>query len=125
MIWIVTNHHKTGTDLGPLITARGYQVDNLECGEEVYKRIRFQTPSLVILDCGLPDSFEVLAGIRTHAPTKPIPVIMFSIDDKNIKDQALARGADAYVPKGSLDWAELLAQVIRFAGSPENPPKSS
>jgi DNA-binding response OmpR family regulator len=124
MIWIVTNHPKTGSDLAPLITARGYQVATIECGEEVYKRIRFQTPSLVILDCGLPDSFEVLAGIRTHAPTKPIPVIMFSIDDKNVKDQALARGADAYVPKGSLDWAELLAQVIRFAGSPENPTQS-
>ncbi len=119
MIWVVANHKKTSDELGPLISARGYPVSNLDCGEEVYKRVRFQTPILVIIDCGLPDSFEVLAAIRKASISRSIPIIMFSIDDKNVKDEALLRGADAYVPKGSLDWAELLAQVIRFAGSPE------
>jgi hypothetical protein len=47
---------------------------------------------------------------------------MFSIDDQNLKDRALLAGANAYVPKGSMDWAELLVEVARYAGEPPGPP---
>jgi two-component system alkaline phosphatase synthesis response regulator PhoP len=118
MIWVVTDHHDTRGTLVPLIAAKGYPAAEIECGDEVRKRIQFQTPILVIIDCGMPDSFEVLAMIRAQVHPKPIPVIMFSIDDQNLKEKALLHGADAYVPKGSMDWAELLVEVVRFAGPP-------
>lgn len=121
MIWVVTNHHGTRQSLVPLIAARGYQVVELDCGGEVVKRVRFQTPALIIIDCGVTDSFEMLSTIRGEARSRPIPIVMFSIDDQDLKDRALLAGADAYVPKGSLDWAELLVEIVRFAGSPPGP----
>ncbi|HKQ49717.1 MAG TPA: response regulator [Phycisphaerae bacterium] len=118
MIWVVTNHQDTRRSLAPLIAAKGYQVTEFDCGEEVLKRVRFQTPTLIIIDCGVSGSFDMLKAIRGEARSRAIPVVMFSIDDQILKDQALLSGADAYVPKGSLDWAELLIEVVRFAGPP-------
>jgi hypothetical protein len=60
-------------------------------------------------------SFATLAKIRTNL-RRWIPVMMFSTSDENLKDDAILRGADSYVPKGSLDWVELLAEVARLAG---------
>lgn len=118
MIWVVTNHHGTRQSLVPLIASKGYQVAEIDCGDEVLKRVRFQPLALIIIDCGVPDSFDMLKGIRGDARSHAIPVVMFSIDDQNLKDKALLAGAHAYVPKGSLDWAELLVEVVRFAGAP-------
>jgi DNA-binding response OmpR family regulator len=118
MILVVASHLETRDALVPLIAAKGYKVAAVDCGDEVLKRLRFQTPSLVVLDCGVSDSFELLADIRTKARVPSVPVVMFSADDQNLKQKALVKGADAYVPKGSLDWAELLAEIKRFAGPP-------
>ncbi|MFO0858983.1 MAG: response regulator [Phycisphaerales bacterium] len=118
MIWVVTNHAATRQSLAPLIAAKGYQVADFDCSDEVHRRLRFQAPALIVIDCGLPDGFETLGKIRSEPRATPIPVVMFSIDNQNLKERALLSGADGYVPKGSLDWAELLAEVVRFAGPP-------
>jgi|SRR5579859_3701485 len=120
MIWVVSDNQATRDALVPLIAALSYEVAGIECGDEVIKRSRFQTASLIIVDCGLPDSFELIAKIRSDPRSASTPIVMFSIDSQNRKEQALLRGADAYVPKGSLDWAELLEEVRRFAGPPTN-----
>lgn len=117
MIWVVTSHHGTRQTLVPLIAGKGYDVLEIDCGDELLRRVRFQTPTLIIIDCAFPDSFDMLGTIR-GAGAPSIPVVMFSIDDENLKERALLSGADAYVPKGSLDWVELLADVVRFAGPP-------
>ena len=119
MIWVVTNHHVTRQSLATLILSKGYAVAELECGDEVLRRIRTQMPAIIVLDCGVTDSFDMLKCIRNDPRACTVPVIMFSIDDQNLKDKALLAGANAYVPKGSLDWAELLTEVIRFAGPPK------
>lgn len=118
MIWVVTDHHGTKQALVPLIAAKGYEVSELDCGGEVVKRLRFQAPALIIIDCGVADAFDTLNTVRGEPRARPIPVVMFSVDDQNLKEKALLAGADAYVPKGSLDWAELLVEVMRFAGPP-------
>jgi CheY-like chemotaxis protein len=118
MIWVVTDHHPTRQELVPLIAAEGYEVSEVECGDELLKRIRFQRPVLVILDCGMRDSFETLETIRREQRGRPLPVVMFSTGGEDLKEKALLRGADAFVRKGSLDWAELLVEVVRFAGPP-------
>ena len=46
--------------------AKGYAVAEIECGDEVVKRIAFQDPSLIIVDCGMPDSFATLTKVRAH-----------------------------------------------------------
>lgn len=121
MIWVVTNHPGTRQSLMPLIAAKGYPVEEFDCGDEVLRRVRFQTVALIIIDCGIMGSFDMLKAIRGEPQSRTIPVVMFSIDDQNLKDKALLAGADAYVPKGSLDWAELLVEVVRFAGPPTGP----
>ena len=118
MLWVVTDHAETRTSLVPLIASKQYEVAEIECGDEVRKRIQFQAPTLVIIDCAMPDSFDMLAIIRAQPRQKPIPIIMFSKDDEHLKEKALLQGANAYVPKGSMDWAELLLEVVRFAGPP-------
>ena len=118
MIWVVTNHHETRSALVPLIAGRGYAAVEVECGEEVVKRLRFQSPVLIIIDCGMPDSFETLVTIRHEQRSRTIPVLMFSTADEDLKDKALLMGADGYVGKGSMDWIELLTEVVRLAGPP-------
>jgi two-component system alkaline phosphatase synthesis response regulator PhoP len=118
MIWVVTDHHPTRQDLVPLIVARGYEVEEIDCGDEVPKRVRFRTPSLVILDCGMNGSFDTLASIRAESRQRRIPVVMFSNGGESLREKALMKGADAFVQKGSLDWAELLIEVARFVGPP-------
>jgi CheY-like chemotaxis protein len=118
MIWVVTSHAQTREALVPLVAAKGYEVAGVECGDEVVKRARFRKPTLVIIDCALPDSFDLLARIRAEPVARETPLVMFSIDDDDVREKALLKGADAYVPKGSLDWAELLMEIHRYAGPP-------
>ena len=118
MIWVVTDHPQTRQALAPLIASKGYETAEMDCGGEALRRLRFQRPALIIIDCAVPDSFEMLKMLRGDARARSTPVLMFSIDDQNLMNQALLAGADAYVPKGSLDWAELLVEVVRLAGPP-------
>lgn len=63
----------------------------------------------------------MIATTRAASRTAPIPVIMFGDSDVDLRDKALLHGADVYVPKGSLDWVQLLAEIQRFVGEP--PPR--
>jgi CheY-like chemotaxis protein len=122
MILVATSHAETREAIVPLIADEGYEVAGVECGDEVVRRARFRRPALVIIDCGLPDSFNLLARIRGEPTARQTPLVMFSIDDEDAREKALLTGADAYVPKGSLDWAELLLEIRRYAGPPTRQP---
>jgi CheY-like chemotaxis protein len=115
MILVVAHRPETRDALVPLIARTGHPVAAVDCGDEMLKRLRFQKPSLVILDCGIPASFDMLTNIRADRNARSTPVVMFSADDENLKQKALLQGADGYVPKGSLDWSELLTEIRRFA----------
>jgi CheY-like chemotaxis protein len=116
MIWVVTDDATTRGALTGLIRGKGYKADGIECGDEVVKRLRFQMMALAVIDCSLPDSFELIGKIRAEPRTRSVPVILFTRADENLREKALLKGADAYVPRGSLDWLELLAEIQRFAG---------
>jgi len=118
MIWIVSDHKPTADALLPLIADRGYQVMHVACDEDVRKRIRFATPILVIIDCGFPGSFDMLEIIRTEERGRHIPVVMYADDDPALLEKAHLKGADACVPKKSLDWESLFREIVRFAGPP-------
>jgi CheY-like chemotaxis protein len=118
MICIVTDHTETRELLVPLIATKGYETAGIECGDEVIKRMRFRPVSLVVIDCGLPDSFELIQKIRAESKGRSVPVVLFTRADEDLQEKAMLKGADAYVPKGSLDWVELLSEIQRFAGSP-------
>ena len=116
MIWIVTNEESTRTPLVALVRRKGYAVSEIECGEDVHTRVRFGLPQLVIIDCGMPDSFVTLKKFKADPRSLRIPAIMFTTSDLDCRDQSLLMGADGYVPKGSLDWHELLQEITRLIG---------
>jgi DNA-binding response OmpR family regulator len=118
MILLVASQEQTRAALQPLLASSGYDVAAVDCDDEIPNSMRFRKPSAVIIDCGVPQSSNLVAKIRADLHAQAVPVVMFSTDDQNLAQKALLQGADAYVPKGSLDWAELLAEVKRFAGPP-------
>jgi CheY-like chemotaxis protein len=118
MILVIASHAPTRLSLVSLIASSGYAAQAADCDDDVLQRLTFRKALAVVLDCGLADSFELLARIRAEPRAAATPVVMFSIDDENVREKAMLRGADAYVPRGSLDWADLLAEVQRFAGPP-------
>jgi CheY-like chemotaxis protein len=118
MIVLVASQEDERRDIADLISALGYPIDAMGCGDDVLTRLRFRGASLVILDCAVPDSFAILSRIRRESRTRATPVVMFSVESQDLRREALLRGADGCVPKGSLDWAELMEEIRRLAGAP-------
>lgn len=118
MILLVASHPDSRHLLPRLISAQGYPIASLDCSDDLLPRLRFQPPALLIVDCDIPDSFDTLDLVRTSPATTALPVIMYSHSDANIRDKALAKGATAFIPKGSLDWADLLTEITRLLGPP-------
>jgi serine phosphatase RsbU (regulator of sigma subunit) len=69
----------------------------------------------VLLDLGLPDSMglEAVERLRAAAPDAAIVVLTGHLDEQRGVD-ALSRGAEDYLVKGSVD-GQLLARAIRYA----------
>jgi CheY-like chemotaxis protein len=120
MIWVVADKESTRRTLSSLIGERGYEVDEIECSDDVPHRLHFRRPVLIIVDCEMKDSFDLVHRMRTDRHAGFVPIIMFSVsgDDISLRQQAILKGADAFVSKGSLDWVELFQQIRHFAGPP-------
>jgi CheY-like chemotaxis protein len=116
MIWIVTDEPLTKDELLPLVKERGYEAAHVDCVEDVRKRAKFARPALLIIDCGVRDSFALVTAMREEPLTRDIPLVMFTTSNDAFREEAISRGADAFVLKRSLDWAELLEEIERLAG---------
>ncbi len=69
----------------------------------------------VILDLSLPDSRGLDTFDRLHRAAPRLPVVVLTgLDDEDLALSAVARGAQDYLVKGSVDAASLL-RVLRFA----------
>lgn len=85
--------------LGPLLRARGFDVEIAPTGAEGLRLFNERSPDLIVLDLGLPDleGTEVCRRIRT---TSPVPIIVLSArDSEPEKVDLLELGADDYVTK--------------------------
>jgi two-component system, response regulator len=94
------------------------QVTVARDGEEALERVSagFQ---LVLLDLKLPkvDGFEVLRRIRQTAPTRLLPVVVFSSSDVPTDvERAYALGANAFVSKPVEfdEYSEVVRQIAMF-----------
>ncbi len=107
--------------LGPLLRARGYEVDIAGTGGEALDRFARRAPALIVLDLGLPDleGTEVCRRIRS---TSPVPIIVLSArGSESDKVNALDLGADDDVTK-PFGPEELLARIrvaLRRTGAAE------
>jgi two-component system, OmpR family, KDP operon response regulator KdpE len=107
--------------VGPLLRARGYEVDVAATGAEALGMFENRTPDLIVLDLGLPDleGTEVCRRIRAKSQ---VPIIVLSARSaERDKVNALDLGADDYVTK-PFGPEELLARIrvaLRRVGSEE------
>jgi two-component system KDP operon response regulator KdpE len=96
--------------VGPLLRARGYELDVAGTGAEALKAVADRPPDLIILDLGLPDmeGTEVCRRIRAESA---VPIVVLSARGaESDKVNALDLGADDYVTK-PFGPEELLARV--------------
>jgi DNA-binding NarL/FixJ family response regulator len=72
-------------------------------GQEAVQKVLELHPDLVILDVGMPvmNGLDASRAIRRVAPQ--VKILVFSLhDEKGIREQARAAGADAFLPKTAL-----------------------
>jgi two-component system KDP operon response regulator KdpE len=96
--------------VGPLLRARGYELDVAGTGAEALRAVVDRPPDLIILDLGLPDmeGTEVCRRIRT---VSAVPIVVLSARGaESDKVNALDLGADDYVTK-PFGPEELLARI--------------
>jgi two-component system KDP operon response regulator KdpE len=92
------------------LTAQGYQTLEAANGKAALDLLK-ETPDLIILDLGLPDTLghDLLRTIRARNDGVPI-IVLSSRGDEASKVQALDLGADDYVTK-PFGMDELLARM--------------
>jgi two-component system KDP operon response regulator KdpE len=96
--------------VGPLLRARGYDVEIAGTGQEALARVEGPMPALIVLDLGLPDleGTEVCRRVRAKSQ---VPIIVLSARGAEAdKVNALDLGADDYVTK-PFGPEELLARI--------------
>lgn len=106
----------------------GFQVLLAPDGEKGWEACAGRKPDLVLLDLRLPvlDGFEVLRRIRSHAATRPIPVLIFSvIGDESEIEKARALGADGHVLKGFQPFYEVVGKIRELLNRPGRHPHHS
>jgi CheY-like chemotaxis protein len=118
MILIVDDHDDTRYILVRLLKATGYDAIGVSDGNQALTFLQTHKPTLIILDCHMPclDGFGVLRAVRAHAELAHTPVLMFSADPE-AKHHAMRHGANGFIIKGSLDWAQLSAAVEKYMGN--------
>jgi len=84
------------------LTAAGFNVIKASEGNEAIKKIREQTPDLIVLDIMLPgiDGFEICKILKRDKTTASIPVIMLTAKAEEVdRIVGLELGADDYITK--------------------------
>ena len=110
LVLVVDDEPQIQRFLKPALTAAGYSVAQAPTGGEAMRMATTLSPTIVILDLGLPDmdGKDVIAGLRTHSD---VPIIVLSARDRETeKIAALDLGANDFVNK-PFGIGELLARL--------------
>ena len=109
-ILIIDDDLQLATMLGELLRLEHYVVEHAGSGEAGLRRLRDESPDLVLLDVMLPgmDGFETLTQLRA---TTAVPVIMLTARGEDAdRIDGLSGGADDYLPK-PFNPRELLLRI--------------
>ena len=96
----------------------GYQVEEFECGADLFKRLESKVPALILLDIMLPneDGLDILTKIRADKNTAKVPIIMVTAKTSELdKVKGLEGGADDYITKpfGMMEFVARVKAVLR------------
>jgi PAS domain S-box-containing protein len=96
-----------------LLQDSGYQVSEVDDGQQALETVRADIPDLVISDVMMPglDGLQLVAALRTEPRTAAVPVLLLSARaGQEASIEGLQAGADDYLVK-PFAAAELLARV--------------
>ena len=87
--------------LATVFQRRGYEVVTAASGSDGLEQTAEQEPDLVLLDVNLGDGsgLDVLSDLRTHHPSLPVIMLTGSGADPALEQEALDKGAIAYLSK--------------------------
>ena len=113
--------------VGPLLRARGYDVEVAGTGTDALALFEARTPDLIVLDLGLPDleGTEVCRRIRAASA---VPIIVLSARTAEAdKVNALDLGADDYVTKpfGAEELVARIRVALRRVATRRRPTRAS
>ena len=101
----------------------GYQVEEFECGADLFKRLESKVPALILLDIMLPneDGLDILTKIRADKNTAKVPIIMVTAKTSELdKVKGLDLGADdfqaVWCDGTDLPCQSVIAQNDEYAG---------
>ena len=105
--------------LARLLSLSGFPTRCVETGQEALEFLKACRPSIVLLDVMMPDvsGFDVLQAIRADARCLNVVVLMYSaVSDPAYKERARALGANDYLVKGELSFAQMKQLVAGHLG---------
>ena len=110
-ILLVEDDHSLSTHLAEGLREEGFEVQSAGTARAAEEALRKETPSLVLLDLGLPDDdgMSLLARLRREQPHLPV---IISTARGGVKDRVagLETGGDDYLVK-PYAFGELLARI--------------
>ena len=100
----------------------GYEVEEFDCGAEMFRRIEQKVPALLLLDIMLPneDGLDILTRLRSDKNTEKLPVIMVTAKTSELdKVKGLDLGADDYISKpfGVMELISRVKALLRRTSS--------
>ena len=115
-ILVVEDQEDNRRILRDLLTNAGYEIIEVENGEEALAVVARELPDLILMDIQLPllDGYEVTRRIRADPAFRSIPIIAItSYALSGDEGKARAAGCDAYVTKPYNPRA-LLAKIREY-----------
>ena len=100
----------------------GYEVEEFDCGADMFRRIEQKIPALLLLDIMLPneDGLDILTKLRSDKNTEKLPVIMVTAKTSELdKVKGLDLGADDYISKpfGVMELISRVKALLRRTSS--------
>ena len=100
----------------------GYEVEEFDCGADMFRRIEQKVPALLLLDIMLPneDGLDILTRLRSDKNTENLPVIMVTAKTSELdKVKGLDLGADDYISKpfGVMELISRVKALLRRTSS--------
>ena len=127
LILVVDDNSECRRLLEWILELHGFRTISAACGLDAVKLAIDSQPSLVLMDIGLPglDGWQASRMLKADPATAAIPVVVLTAEaGPDVRERALAAGADAYLTK-PFDPNEMIRVVRELASATPLAPPSS